>query len=163
MYFHVDTITSEYLYRLTMQFFDILFWIQWQTYRIITGLKIMAGRRSIMPVQKWGIHTNYRCLLVQNVERFSNSVFFSPALFETECNQLTWSSHLRINVKRECSLLVWSHFSSHLFRKYAKIYLNSYKPYFICWPCVKIHVFLSRAVSTCSWNDIWYNSTTMYD
>ena len=62
--------------------------------------------------------------------------FFSPALFETKCNQLTWASNLRIDVKLECSLLVWSHFLSHLFRKYVKIYLNSYKPYFICWQIV---------------------------
>ena len=70
-------------------------------------------------------------------------------MFETECNQLTWASNLRINVKLECSLLVCgSHFLSHLFHKYVKIYLNSYKPYFIGWPCVKVHIFLSRAVST---------------
>ena len=35
-----------------------------------------------------------------------SNYFFSPTLFETKCNQLTWASNLRINVKLECSLLV---------------------------------------------------------
>ena len=57
--------------------------------------------------------------------------------------------NLRMNVKLECSLLVWSHFVSRLFRKYVTIYLSPYQQYFICLPCVILillfvilHIFL---------------------
>ena len=64
------------------------------------------------------------------------TIFIIRQRCSKECNQLTWASNLGNNVKLKCSLLVWSHFLRHLFRRYVKIILNSYKLYLICWPCV---------------------------